>query len=352
MPLSAGTRIGPYDIVAPIGAGSMGDVYRARDTKLNRDVAIKVLPDLFASDPERLGRLHREAQVLASLNHPHIAIVHGLEESNGICALVLELVEGEDLKQRIGRGPLPLDQALPIARQIVDALEAAHAQGIVHRDLKPANVKVRADDTLKVLDFGLASVMQPASAMSVNAMNSATLSTHASEPGIILGTVAYMSPEQAAGRAVDKRSDLWAWGVVLQEMLTGRPVFVGETVSDVLASVLRAEPNWNTLPANTPAPIRRLLRRCLVKDRKRRLDSAADARLEIDEALAPIDEGGRGTARNCSMPMTTVRCTACRWKRAAAHGTPARRRSYSRDATSSPAPLAVRTTCRLTVNGS
>ena len=268
----------------------MGEVYRARDTKLNRDVALKILPDAFASDPDRLARFTREAQTLASLNHPNIAHIHGLEETDGLRALVMELVEGEDLSQKLeglrakGSG-LPLDETLPIARQIADALEAAHEQGIIHRDLKPANIKVRPDGTVKVLDFGLAKAMEPASATRANAMNSPTLSMHATQAGIILGTAAYMSPEQAAGKPVDKRSDLWAFGVVVFEMLTGRPVFTGETVSHVLAAVLRAEPDWTALPADTPAPIRRLLRRCLEKDRKRRLADAADARLEIEEAL-------------------------------------------------------------------
>src|SRR5438552_462265 len=290
MSLSAGTRLGPYEILSAIGAGGMGEVYRARDTTLNRDVAMKVLPESFASDPDRLARFTREAQTLASLNHPNIAHIHGLQESGGVRALVMELVEGDDLSQRIARGAIPLDDALPIAKQIAEALEAAHEHGIIHRDLKPANIKVRPDGTVKVLDFGLAKMMEPASAMSGNAMTSPTLSIHATQAGIILGTAAYMSPEQAAGKPVDKRSDLWAFGVVLMEMLTGRPVFPGETVSHILAAVLKSDPDWTALPANTSAPIRRLLRRCLDKDRRRRLDSAADARLEIDEALAPIGD--------------------------------------------------------------
>src|SRR5476649_1021149 len=259
----------------------MGEVYRAADTKLKRHVAIKILPPSLAADQDRLARFQREAEVLASLNHPNIAHIHGLEEANGVRALVMELVEGEDLAQRIARGPIPLDEALPIARQIADALEAAHEQGIIHRDLKPANIKVRPDGNVKVLDFGLAKAMDPAGASSANAMNSPTLSMHATQAGIILGTASYMSPEQAAGKAIDKRSDLWAFGVVLLEMLTGHPVFEGETVSHVLASVLKSEPDWTTLPKGTPPPIRRLLGRCLEKDRKRRLDSAADARLDI-----------------------------------------------------------------------
>ena len=222
--LSAGTKLGPYDIVAPLGAGGMGEVYRAHDTKLHRDVAIKVLLPAVANDPDRLARFSREAQVLASLNHPNIAHIHGLEETDGVTALVLELVEGEDLAQRIARGPIPLDEALAIAKQIADALEAAHEQGIIHRDLKPANIKVRPDGTVKVLDFGLAKAMDPAGASSANAMNSPTLSMHATQPGIVLGTAAYMSPEQARGKAVDKRADIWALGCVLFEMLTGARV--------------------------------------------------------------------------------------------------------------------------------
>jgi serine/threonine-protein kinase len=288
--LTPGTRIGPYEILSAVGVGGMGEVYRARDTKLDRDVAIKILPEAFAHDADRLARFTREAQTLASLNHPNIAHIHGLEESNGVRALVMELVEGADLAQRIARGAIPIEDVLPIAKQIAEALEAAHEQGIIHRDLKPANIKVRPDGTVKVLDFGLAKAMEPASAMSVNAMTSPTLSMHATQAGIILGTAAYMSPEQAAGKPVDKRSDLWAFGVVLMEMLTGRPVFTDETVSHVLAAVLRAEPDWTRLPAGTPTSIRRLLRRCLEKDRKRRLADAADVRLEIDEALAPIGD--------------------------------------------------------------
>jgi Tol biopolymer transport system component len=264
----------------------MGEVYRARDPKLNRDVAIKVLLPAVANDPDRLARFSREAQLLASLNHPNIAHIHGIEESNGVTALVMELVEGEDLSQRIARGPIPIDDALPIARQIAEALEAAHDHGIIHRDLKPANIKVRPDGTVKVLDFGLAKAVDRAAGSSATAMNSPTLSIHATEAGLILGTAAYMSPEQAAGKAVDKRTDLWAFGMVLLEMLSGRPAFEGETVSHVIAAVLKDQPDWSALPPSVPAPIRKLLRRCLEKDRKRRLDSASAARLDIDDAIA------------------------------------------------------------------
>jgi Tol biopolymer transport system component len=290
--LTPGTRLSVYEIITPIGEGGMGQVYRARDTKLDRDVAIKILPGAFVHDADRLARFTREAKTLAALNHPHIAGIYGLEESGGVSALVMELVEGDDLSQRIARGAVPLDEALPIAKQIAEALEAAHEQGIIHRDLKPANIKMRGDGTVKVLDFGLAKALDPAGGrpedLGPKAQDSPTITSPAmTMRGVILGTAAYMSPEQAAGKPVDKRSDLWAFGVVLLEMLTGRPVFTGETVSHVIASVLKSDPDWTRLPADTPAAIRRLLRRCLEKDRKRRLTDAGVARLEIDEALGP-----------------------------------------------------------------
>jgi Tol biopolymer transport system component len=288
--LTPGARLGVYEIGAQIGEGGMGQVYRATDTKLKRQVAIKVLPPSLAAAHDRLARFQREAEVLASLNHPHIAGIYGLEESGGVSALVMELVEGEDLSQRLARGAIPFDEALPIAKQIVDALEAAHEQGIIHRDLKPANIKVRADGTVKVLDFGLAKAMDPAGASSVNAMNSPTLSMHPTQAGIILGTAAYMSPEQARGKAVDRRADIWAFGVVLFEMLTGTRAFAGDDVSDVLASVLKDEVRWDALPADVPAPILRMLRRCLEKDPKRRLSAIADARLELDEHETPAPQ--------------------------------------------------------------
>ena len=264
----------------------MGEVYRARDARLDRDVAIKILPETFAADPERVTRFQREAKVLASLNHPNIAIIHGLEQAGGAYALVMELVEGEDLAQRIARGAIPIDEALPIAKQIAEALEAAHEQGIMHRDLKPANIKVRPDGTVKVLDFGLAKAMDPIGS-APNVSQSPTITTPAmTQARMILGTAAYMSPEQAKGRAVDKRSDVWAFGCVLFEMLTGTRAFEGEDVSDTLAAVLRGEPDWNALPATTPAPIGKLLRGCLEKDRKERVPDIAVARLDIKEALA------------------------------------------------------------------
>jgi serine/threonine protein kinase len=299
--LTLGTRLGVYEIIAPIGEGGMGQVFHARDTKLDRDVAIKILSEAFAHDADRLARFTREAKTLASLNHPNIAGIYGLEESGGVSALVMELVRGNDLSQRIARGAIPIDEALPIAKQIAGALEAAHEQGIIHRDLKPANVKVRPDGTVKVLDFGLAKAFE-SGGTSAQGTVSPTLSLHATQAGVILGTAAYMSPEQAAGKPVDKRSDLWAFGVVLTEMLTGRQVFAGETVSHVLASVLKDEPDWTTLPPNTPAPIQRLLRRCLVKDRKRRFADAADAALEIDDALATSSAESPVRAATASRP--------------------------------------------------
>jgi serine/threonine-protein kinase len=269
----------------------MGEVYRATDTNLKRSVAIKVLPASVAADAERLARFQREAELLAAFNHPNIAQIHGLEKSDGTIALVMELLEGPTLADRIAHGAIPIDEALPIAKQIADALEAAHEQGIIHRDLKPANIKVREDGTVKVLDFGLAKALEPAfaqgaSAGQAHASLSPTITTPAmTQAGMILGTAAYMSPEQARGHAADRRSDVWSFGVVLYEMLTGQRAFKGEDVADTLAFILTREPNWTALPANTPPLIRRLLRRCLEKERKRRLDSAADARLEIEEAL-------------------------------------------------------------------
>jgi serine/threonine-protein kinase len=286
--LSPGTRLGPYEILLAIGADGMGEVYRAADTNLKRQVAINVLPQSVATDAQRLARFQREAEVLASLNHPNIAHVHGLEKTGRAIALVMELVEGPTLSDRIAGGAIAVDEALRIAKQIAEALEAAHEQGIIHRDLKPANIKVRPDGTVKVLDFGLAKAIDPAWSADAGAnSNSPTLTNLDTQTGMILGTAAYMSPEQATGKPVDKRSDPWSFGVVLLEMLTGRRAFTGETVSHVLAAVLTRDPDLTVLPAATPASIRKLLRRCLEKDRKRRLDSAAGARLEIEDVLTP-----------------------------------------------------------------
>ncbi len=283
MPLTAGTRLGAYEILTPLGAGGMGEVYRARDAKLNRDVAIKLLPAVFAADRDRLARFEREAQTLAALNHPNIAQIFGvIEEPPG---LVMELVEGEDLAARIARGRIPLDEVLPTARQIADALEAAHDQGIVHRDLKPANVKVRPDGTVKVLDFGLAKASAgsdgPAFGGANDPVNSPTFTAAATGLGMIVGTAAYMAPEQARGKAVDRRADIWAFGALLFEMLSGRRAFDGDSLSDVLASVLKSEPSWIAIPAGTPAPITRLLRRCLEKDPRKRLSAIGDARFDL-----------------------------------------------------------------------
>src|SRR5512145_2856289 len=258
MSLTAGTRLGAYEITGSLGAGGMGEVYRATDTNLKRAVAIKVLPESVATDRDRLARFQREAEVLASLNHPNIAAIYGLERSNGVTALVMELVEGPTLADRIAQGPIPVDEALPIARQIAEALEAAHEQGIIHRDLKPANIKVRADGTVKVLDFGLAKALEPAGVVGgADATASPTITSPAmmTGAGMILGTAAYMSPEQAKGRPADKRSDVWAFGAVLYEMLTGKRAFDGEDVNDTAASVLKSHPDWSLLPPDVPSPV-------------------------------------------------------------------------------------------------
>jgi serine/threonine-protein kinase len=292
MPLSDGARLGSYEILSALGAGGMGEVYRARDTRLDRDIAIKILPEAFAADPGRVARFQREAKVLAALNHPHIAAIYGLEDADGVKALLMELVEGDDLAQRLAGGVMPLHEALAVAKQIAEALEAAHEQGIIHRDLKPANIKVRSDGTVKVLDFGLAKAFDATRSSSPSAAMSPTISIFATQAGVIMGTAAYMPPEQAKGRPVDKRADLWSFGCVLFEMLTGHRPFEGETISDVLARIIEREPDWNALPAKTPRSIRTLLRRCLEKDPKRRLDSAAVARLEIEEASTTSTTSG------------------------------------------------------------
>jgi len=339
MALSAGTRLGSYEVLSAIGAGGMGEVYRARDTRLKREVAIKVLPDAFLHDPDRLARFRREAELLATLNHPNIAAVYGLEQSEGVSAIVLELVEGETLaeviagtrgsetgslpqttapslgeaRQAAGVGPrgIPIDEALPIARQIAAALEAAHEKGVIHRDLKPSNVKVTPEGTVKVLDFGLAKMLETEVSASALTM-SPTLSVQATNAGVILGTAAYMSPEQARGRPVDRRTDIWAFGCVLFEMLTGRRTFdVGETVSDAVAAILKNDPDWSVLPVDTPAHIRTLLRRCLQKDPQRRLPHIGLARIEIDEGPAEA-----AAAPQVPAPTELVAQPRSLWKRA------------------------------------
>ncbi len=292
MPLQTGAQVGPYLIEAAIGAGGMGEVYRATDTNLKRLVAIKVLPDSLAGDAERLARFQGEAEILARLNHPNIAQIHGLERSNESTALVMELVEGATLADRLVRGRLPVDEAIPIAKQIAEALEAAHEQGIIHRDLKPANIKVREDGTVKVLDFGLAKALDPAGpSSSASASMSPTITSPAmTEKGVILGTAAYMAPEQARGRAVDKRADIWAFGVVLYEMLAGEPLFADESMVDTLSAVMRKPIDLDQLPSSTPARLRELVRRCLDRDPRRRLRDIGDARIAL-EAVGGSDVG-------------------------------------------------------------
>ena len=285
MTILPGRRLGTYEIVAQIGAGGMGEVYRAHDTKLARDVAIKVLPANFVNDPERLSRFQREARMLAALNHANIATIYGLEESGGVTCLVMELVPGETLAERVKAGPLPVGEALKIAVQIAEALEAAHEKSIIHRDLKPANVKVTPEGKVKVLDFGLAKAFEGDST-SEDIGNSPTLSRAATMQGVILGTAAYMSPEQARGKACDKRTDIWAFGCVLYELLTGKQAFHGEVTTEILAAVLREEPDWHALPDSTPVKVRDLLRRCLQKDMNKRCRDSGDVRIEIEEALA------------------------------------------------------------------
>ena len=285
MSISAGTRFGSYELLAQIGAGGMGEVYKAHDSKLGRDVAIKILPEAFAHDPERLARFRREAKMLAALNHPNIAAIYGLEETAGRNYLVMELVSGETLAERISKGALPVEEALKVAGQVAEALEAAHDKGVIHRDLKPANVKMTPEGRVKVLDFGLAKAFARDAEMDLS--QAPTLTTMGTKEGRILGTPAYMSPEQARGMQVDKRTDIWAFGSVLYELLTARRAFGGETLPDTLAGVLEREPDWQALPASTPAKVRDLLRRCLQKDSQHRLRDLGDARIEIAEALAP-----------------------------------------------------------------
>ncbi len=283
--LASGTKIGSYEITGAIGAGGMGEVYRARDTKLGRDVAVKVLPEAFARDAERMARFEREAKVLASLDHPNIAAIYGVEDSGVTHALIMQLAEGPTLAERIAAGPIPVDEALRIARQMADGLEYAHEKGIVHRDLKPANIKISREDAVKILDFGLAKAIE-GDASSFDPGNSPTLSRLATQAGIILGTAAYMSPEQAKAKPVDRRADIWAFGCVLYEMLTGKQPFRGESVIDTLAAVTKEEPDWSLLPKDTPARVRVLLQRCMQKDLKQRLQAIGEARISLDEVIS------------------------------------------------------------------
>ena len=297
MTIASGTRLGSYEVLSQIGAGGMGEVYQAHDTKLGRDVAIKVLPEAFAHDAERLSRFQREAKMLAALNHPNIATIHGLEQSGGTSYLVMELVSGETLAERVKReGAVPVEESLAIAKQIAEALEAAHEKGIIHRDLKPANVKLTPEGKVKVLDFGLAKAFADDSATE-DLSNSPTLSRAATMQGVILGTAAYMSPEQARGKAVDKRTDIWAFGAVLYELLTGKPAFHGDDKIENLAAVIKTEPDWKHLPPSIPSKILDLLRHCLQKDKRLRLRDAGDAQIEIQEALtAPKDSSATQSA--------------------------------------------------------
>ena len=285
MSLTPGTRIGPYEVISLVGVGGMGEVYKARDPKLQRDVALKILPEVFASDPDRLARFEREARTLAALSHPHIAGIYGFEESHGVHALALEFVAGESLADLIARGSIPIDEALPIGRQIAEALEAAHEQGIIHRDLKPANIRIASDGVVKVLDFGLAKLVDaPGAPTSTSPSVSPTITSPAlmTQAGMLLGTAAYMSPEQARGVTVDKRADLWALGCILYEMLAERRTFGGELASDVMASVLKSEPDYAALPPMMPARLLALIQRCLQKDPKKRWRDAGDVRAELE----------------------------------------------------------------------
>ena len=304
-----GQQLGSYKNVSLLGAGGMGEVYLAHDTKLGRDVAIKILPAAFVHDAERLARFQREARMLAALNHPNIATIHGLEHCDGVHYLVMELVPGETLGERVSSGALKNAEALKVAAQIAEALEAAHEKGVIHRDLKPANVKVTVEGRVKVLDFGLAKAFAGDGGLDLS--NAPTLTAVATEEGRILGTAAYMSPEQARGKPVDKRTDIWAFGCVLYELLTRKEAFRGETVSDTIAAVLEREPDWHVLPSATPAKIRDLLRRCLQKDLQRRLRDIGDARIEIEETLA---------APTIAEPSAPAKDTSVRGRRAASWG--------------------------------
>ena len=342
MPLTAGTRIGQYEVTGVLGAGGMGEVYRARDTKLHRDVALKVLPELVANDPERLARFRREAQVLASLNHTNIAHLYGFEDAAGTHALVMELVPGPTLADRIAEGPFAFRDALPIARQIADALEAAHEQGVIHRDLKPANIKIKDDGGVKVLDFGLAKALTPeAGSGAPDPSSSPTLTARSTQMGMILGTAAYMSPEQARGRPVDRRADIWAFGCVLFEMLAGRRAFAGDDITETLATVLKEPPDWNGLPRDLPSAVQRVLRRCLEKDPRKRLSAIGDARLELEEpddvrpapvaSSAPVSKRSFGPMLAAAAAGAVVTAAvAFGWWRVAGTGAPVRSETMMR----------------------
>jgi len=312
-----GTRLGPYQVLAAIGAGGMGEVYRARDTELDRDVALKFLPASFADDPDRLMRFEREAKTLAALNHPNIAAIYGIEHAAGQRALVMELVEGDDLSHRIAHGAIPLDEALPIAGQLAEALEAAHDAGVIHRDLKPANIKVRADGTVKVLDFGLAKAMDPGTSGPQDPINSPTMTARATAMGMILGTAAYMAPEQAKGKLVDKRADIWAFGVVLHEMLSGQHLFLADTIPETLAHVMTRPVDLGALPATTPRRVRELIARCLEKDSKRRLRDIGEARLILDDPTLDSDPTPSSSADAPVTPATPGWQRALPWAIAA-----------------------------------
>ena len=300
--LSVGSRLGQHEILGHLGSGGMGEVYRARDEKLAREVALKVLPEAFARDPERLARFRREAQLLASLNHPNIAILYGMADSDGRHYLIMELVLGETLAARVKAGPVEVEEALRLSAQMASALAAAHDKPIIHRDLKPANIKVTPEGQVKVLDFGLAKAFAGDSA-EVDPSEAPTLSAAGTQPGTILGTPHYMSPEQARGKKADRRTDIWAFGCVLYELLTATRAFPGETITEVLAGVLRGEPDWEALPAETPQSIRFLLRCCLQKDVQQRSKNAGDLRIEIEEARtasSPVLPAGTATPRGVS----------------------------------------------------
>lgn len=298
MSLAPGMRLGPYEISGPLGAGGMGEVWRARDTKLGREVAVKVLPDTFLADPERLARLEREARLLASLNHPNIATLHAFENVDGLRFLVMELVEGPTLGERLSEGPLPVTEALDFFRQVADGLAAAHRKGVVHRNLKPGNLKIAPGGHAKILDFGLATSIVPAGAGDVT--NSPTASVHHTATGVIQGTAPYMAPEQAKGKQADERSDVFSFGVTLYEALAGTRVFPGDSVTEVLAAVLEREPDWSALPSDTPDLIRFLLRRCLKKNPDDRLRDIAEAKAVLAEAMNPA------VGSSASMPASDV----------------------------------------------